>query len=555
MVKQPSSQQKNKKLNTDEIVDSVVRENALFYDQYKTPYIAVGGKGSALFDIESKEFKRWIGNDTYRRQGTILKGTQLKNIVDALQGIALFSGKGEIKLEPRVQYIDGVIWYDLGGSAVRIDKKGWEIIEDPPILFHSHPHQEKQVIPERGGDVQSLRQFVNMQSDYDWILFLTFAIASFIPDFPKPTLILNGVQGSGKSTPMKMLKRLIDPSILLSCGAPKSSDELARMASKHILLLFDNLSKIPGKVSDDLCRLITGDAFVTRTFYTNNGDTIFRSKRAIMMNGIVPFIQRADLLDRAIILDLKPIKKMDRMPEDELWAKFDAERPKILGAIFTILSGALEWKPRIQTHELPRMGDFAKWGYAINAAIGETTGEEYGDGLAQANFWSAYTRNEEHRTEEALLANPVAVAAMQLVEEEEYWRGTATDFFDEFVNPIHSTKDRKYIKDSPMWPEDPVGVGRALVRAESNLAAVNIKVEHYRENNQRKIWISRGKRLESGMAYFDRAAAKDPVFQRQIEKDDSRRLKELTKRKHYREEKQKEQLKLSTQNSMESKDE
>ena len=43
--------------------------------------------------------------------------------------------------------------------------------------------------------------------------------------------------------------------------------------------------------------------------------------------------QRADLADRAVFLTLEPIPEERRRPEQELWAAFEAERPRLLGVL------------------------------------------------------------------------------------------------------------------------------------------------------------------------------------------------------------------------------
>lgn len=468
-------------LATDYLIRELVQENTLFYDQYDEPWFSPLDNGSELYRVGSKKFKRWLGAYIYERYNFALKNNQVRDITNALEGVALYSGIGKRNLEVRSCLLNNVLWYDLGGSAVRIDKNGWEIIEQPPILFRPYEHQEKQVAPSKNGDIRALRQFINIGSDDDWALFLVFAISAFIPTFPQPVLVLTGSQGAGKTTPMRMLKKLIDPSLLPSNGSPSDQEEMSRIADRHLLLFFDNLSSLSAKVSDILCKLVTGDGFSRRTKYTDADETIFVSKRAIMMNGINSFITRADLLDRAIILELERIPDDQRLPEDELWRKFELERPKILGGIFDVLSRAMSLYGLNMPNKLPRMADFAKWGVAINSAIRQI------DSNWSVDFLNAYERNIESQNEEAIQANPVAVAAKLLVAEDIVWEGTATKFFTEFADS--SVDEKRYLTRHTMWPNDPSGIGRALVRAETNLKRIGISVEHFRKGNERLIRI------------------------------------------------------------------
>ncbi len=472
---------KNQTPTTDYLVKELVQQNVLFRDQYDEPWFSPYDNGSELYRIRSKKFKSWLGAYVYGKYNFALKNNQIKDISEALSGVAIYSGIGKKNLEVRSCLVDNVLWYDLGGSAVRVDKNGWEIIKQPPILFKPYEHQEKQVTPSKNGNIQALRQFVNISSDEDWALFLVFAISTFIPSFPQPVLVLTGSQGAGKTTPMRMLKKLVDPSKLPSTGSPSDQEEMSRLADKHLLLFFDNLSSLSSKVSDILCKLVTGDGFSRRTKYTDDDETIFVSKRAIMMNGINPFITRADLLDRTIILELGRIPDEKRLPEDELWRKFEETRPVILGGIFDVLSKAMSLYGHNVPAKLPRMADFAKWGVAINSAIKQV------DENWSVDFIEAYEKNIECQNEEAIQANPVAVAARMLIEKKVVWEGTITEFFSEFENS--GILERRYLTYHTMWPSNPSGIGRSLVRAETNLRRANISVEHFRRNNNQFVRI------------------------------------------------------------------
>lgn len=510
---------------TDHIIKRLVAENTLFYDQYGESWLLPKNAGSGIYKIGSKKFNRWLGGTVFDTYDFILKNNQPKDIANALAGIALYKGAGEKHLEVRSQLVDDVLWYDLGDSAVRADKSGWEIVEQPPILFRPYEHQEKQVRPSKNGDIRALRQFVNINSDEDWALFLAFTVSAFIPTFPQPVLVLTGSQGAGKTTPMRMLKKLIDPSVLPSNGSPSDQEEMSRMADRHLVLFFDNLSSLPNKVSDVLCKLITGDGFSRRTKFTDDDETIFVSKRAVMMNGINSFITRADLLDRAIILDIKRIAEDKRLPEDELWRKFETERPKILGGIFDVISKAMSLYGFSVPEKLPRMADFAKWGIAINEALKQLSGNW------QVDFMSAYERNIDRQNDEAIQSNPVAIAAKLLVEDSIVWEGTATDFFDKFQDSKNS--ERYYLTRHIMWPRDPSGIGRALVRAETNLKRAGISVSHYREDNKRMIRIfdeTRRAEYEENQRLADKRLVEEQQrFAEERQKEQERLGRELTK--------------------------
>src|SRR4029450_158107 len=107
----------------------------------------------------------------------------------------------------------------------------------------------------------------------------------------------------------------------------------------------DNLSSIEPWLSDCLCRLATGGGFSTRELYSDGDEVIFVAQRPVMLNGIDAVIGRADLLDRALIIDLPRIPDDKRRQRQELWSAFEAERPAMLGALLDAVVDALKRHP------------------------------------------------------------------------------------------------------------------------------------------------------------------------------------------------------------------
>lgn len=471
------------RLPTDELVRSIVESNKLFRDQFGEAYVAIGGSGANIMRINSQEFAGWLNAYAYRKYHAILKNNQATDIKRALDGLALFGNDNEICLEPRLRKIDGQIWYDLGKGAVCISSDGWKIVDEPPILFRRYNHQKPQVEPAKGGDIQLFRKFTNITDDSDWNLFLAFAVATLVPDIPKPVLVINGSQGAGKSTPMRMLKELADPSQLVSAGKITGETELARLANRHTLLFFDNLSFLEKDNSDVLCRLITGDGFSKRRLYSDDDEVIYNFKRPLMMNGINNFITQADLLDRALILNVERISEEKRLTELELWSKFERERPLILGAMFTALSKAMQIFPKTPTTGLPRMADFGRWGCAIYSAINNRPFEE---------FQTILSSNKKRQVEESVEADPVAKLIKYMSNQLVRWKGSAHDFIEArwLIDQRVITEEIARLTEHPHWPKDASQVGKRIRRAEGMLKEANIEMEFGVKNNVRTMYFT-----------------------------------------------------------------
>ena len=167
-------------------------------------------------------------------------------------------------------------------------------------------------------------------------------------------------------------------------------------ATNSWCVCFDNQSSLAPWLSDALCRLATGGGFSTRELYSDNEETIFDAMRPLIINSIEDLATRGDLMDRAVLLSLPPIPEHRRRLERDLWKEFEQERPRILGALLTAVSGALRELPRVQLDGLPRMADFAEWAIAAETALDCMPG----------SFLSAYGENRKDANEVALEASP-----------------------------------------------------------------------------------------------------------------------------------------------------
>src|SRR5262245_54332492 len=251
---------------------------------------------------------------------------------------------------------------------------------------------------------QGLRYFLNVASDSDFVLVVAFVLACLRNRGPYPVPVLAGEQGTAKSTFSAMLKALLDPNTAPLRALPREDRDLFIAASNGHLLAFDNVSGLPAWISDTLCRLATGGGFAVRQLYTDQDEVLFDAVRPVIMNGIEDIVTRPDLADRAVLLTLEPIPEERRRPEKDLWAAFEAERPRVLGALLDAAATGLDMLPEIKLEKLPRMADFAQWATACESAL-----------WPPGTFWSAYCGNLDEAVESVIEADEVAVAVRTLM--------------------------------------------------------------------------------------------------------------------------------------------
>jgi hypothetical protein len=189
--------------------------------------------------------------------------------------------------------------------------------------------------------------FLNLADRRDFILAVAWLLAALRHGGPYPLLAVSGEQGSAKTFFSKVLRALIDPNAAPVRSAPREERDLFIAASNGHLLAFDNLSDIPARTSDALCRLASGGSFAIRQLYTDADEALFEAACPTILNGIEDVITRPDLADRAIFLTLPYVHDTRRRPEKDIWRELELAQPPILGAL---LDGASHGLGRSATH-------------------------------------------------------------------------------------------------------------------------------------------------------------------------------------------------------------
>ena len=133
---------------------------------------------------------------------------------------------------------------------------------------------------------------------------IAYLLAALRPRGPYPVLALIGEQGTAKTTFIRLLRSLVDPSTVPSSALPFGGRDLFIAAHNAHIMAFENVSKLSNAMSDFLCRLATGGGVRTRTLFRDADETLLRATKP---EGISNFITRADLMDRSIILAMEPL--------------------------------------------------------------------------------------------------------------------------------------------------------------------------------------------------------------------------------------------------------
>ena len=455
------------------------RCSELFLDQFGIPYAAVKiGEHIETLSLKSSRFKSWLCRTYYTSEHDVLNSENVTNVLNILKAKAEFDGLTK-DLHLRVASIPEepfTIYYDLTNKEwqiIKITKDGWSI-EYASVIFKRYSNQQPQVYPCKSKEYppyifDRFMNLINVKGEDNKLLLKCYIISLFYPDIPKPVLMLHGEQGSAKSTLQELIRRLVDPSSVCTLTFPRDINELVQKLSHNYIAYFDNVSTIPGWISDQLCRAVTGSGFSKRELYTDDDDIIYNFKRCIGFNGINLGATKADLLDRGIIVELERISREKQRRLEEIWTEFDSIKPELLGYIFDILVKVLQvisnGRIASEIKGLPRMADFAEIGEIISQCMGYDNNK----------FLDAYYRNIDLQIEEAIASNPVGTTITKFIENKQEWKGTATELLKE----LEAIADEVKINTShKSWPKAPNILSRRINEVKTNLREIGIVIEN-----------------------------------------------------------------------------
>ncbi len=473
-----SSPVERRKSQADKLIELVTAERAeLFRDQFNEPHARILVDDHwETWRVRSKQFKRWLCSLLWEAEQKAPHSNAISSALTIIESRACFKGP-QITLENRVCWYEDAIWYDLSNTkweVVRITEDGWEIVTDPPILFRRFAHQAPQVTPDPNGNIETLRNFLNLASSEQELLLMVYLVTCFLPDIPHPIPVLYGPQGASKTTLARILRRFIDPSAVEVLSLPTNINDLVQQLSHHWFAFFDNVTGMPGWVSDALCRAVTGEGFSKRELYTDDDDVIYAFRRCLGLNGINLAAQKPDLLDRSILFKLERIAREDRKGEKDLWARFEGKRAEIIGGVFDVLSQTMRLRHTIELNILPRMADFTFWGCATAQALGHT----------QEEFLDAYYANIGEQNEEAIHENPVAITLTALMERRDEWEGTPSELLE---NLEAMAEVEKVDMRQKAWPKAANALSRRINEVKTNLAETGIMIRNEKTSNGKRM--------------------------------------------------------------------
>jgi hypothetical protein len=479
------------------LVDRARAACDLFHDGDGNAYADVQAGGHRETHLlKGGTFRRWLVSQHFAETEQAVAAQAVTDAVGVLEGFALRDGEQRRVFVRFARGEDGRAWLDLGDStwrAVEITAGSWRVVDEPDVRFLRPRGLRALPVPERGGSVDLLFESIDIVATEplppgsptslvllllqpeDRPLVLAWLVAVLLAQPPYAIGALTGEQGAGKSTTTRTMRSLIDPAKAALRGPPRDERDLVIAANASGIVAFDNISTLPERLSDALCRLATGAGFSTRALYTDSEEFLFEGARPILLTGITKYVQRPDLMDRALPFRVLPLEG-GRVTEDDFYATLASVHGQILGALLDLAARAQARLADARVVLGPialRMADFAKVGVAVELAQG-------GTGRVFLDRYKAIT---DAANAEITANDEVASRVIALMEANASWEGTATALLDALSRLDESAKSR--------LPRGPRGLTAALDRLAPNLRRLGIRFTRCPRGDARTLSLTR----------------------------------------------------------------
>jgi hypothetical protein len=441
----------------------------LFVDQHGAPHALIDDEPVPL----TSRCYSWLRRLMWEAEGRSVSGEYLKMAAGTLSAHAEFSGELR-ELYTRAAWYEGVLYYELRpGKVVRVGPGGWTFEANPPVLFRRYVNLKSIPDPEAGGSLDVLEELVNLKSERDRRLFKAYLVTLPLEHVGRPIFNASGAMGSGKTTIGRVVKRTWDPT------APETvrfdPRDFLQKAMHAFIVMLDNQNTIPEWAADTLCRLVSREADSKRRLYTDDEDVIIELRRAVIVNGINVPTDRGDVLDRSLVVELERIPDGERKTEEELWERFEAEHPKLLGALFDTLSKAIALKPSLKLSRRPRLADWGEYAAAVYEVMG----------WGAETFLKDWDEVVKVQNQATLDGSPVAQAIIKFMEDKDEYTATSSEMHSKLK--VVATQLGVDVDRDKAWPKSARWLWRRIKEVLPLLVAAGIEANRGRDESAKQI--------------------------------------------------------------------
>lgn len=463
---QAVTQLKNFPFNLAQILNISLGQNGRAYAKLDGP-----GNSYALA-VGSKSLNNCI-RQLGMNEGHRLRKNDLSDLNHSLQAEAEMAGVRRDVFN-RVAPTEGGIVIDLGDEKhthVKITPGFVELLSSgSSTLFSRSQASKAMAMPAQAGNLRLLEKYLNLHPVQAllFIAWISYTLAHpKVPASKFVILVLQGSQGSGKSLLCRIIKQVIDPSIVGLQVMPSNPKDIAIAAHNAHVLCFDNLRTISQGMSDILCTTSTGGALSSRQLYSDADMSIIEMHVALVLNGIHAFIEQPDLAQRCLPLWLLAIGEDNRRSEAQFEREFQQDLPAIMGGLFQLIANIFVHLPAVKVTHPERMLDFVYWLAAMEKVDGVPAG------VYQAEYSNLLNQGQLDSLQENLLASEVLDFATQLNGSE--WSGTPAELLNQLTMQASAQTQR-----SREWPQNSIALSKRLKPLAAGLKTQGISLEFTR---------------------------------------------------------------------------
>jgi hypothetical protein len=182
-----------------------------------------------------------------------------------------------------------------------------------------------------------------------------------------------------------------------------------------------------------------------------------------------------DVLDRSLVVELERIPDGERRTEEELRERFEAEHPKLLGALFGVLAEAIARKPSIKLSRRPRLADWGEYAAAVYEVMGWGSEQFLED-------WSEVVKVQNQAT---LDGSPVAQAIIKFMEDRDEYTATSSEMHSKLK--VVAAQLGVDVDRDKAWPKSARWLWRRIKEVLPLLVAAGIEATYERPESGTRI--------------------------------------------------------------------
>jgi hypothetical protein len=409
----------------------------LYHARSATPFLSDSGRPCAsvpssvescrVLPLRSADFRDWLTANYYSEFETAPSSLALRAAIRTLEARARYGDSPAKKVDHRLSFegdpfAPSKIFIDLANrerEILEVTSQSWSICSNLRQCFQDSPGMlplpnPQPLIPNSLLKLSTLFNKLSILfnlSNAALTRMLIWLVSALRPMGPYPILVIRGPAASGKSTLARSLRTLIDPSAAPLRPLPTRDREVVKLGRDNWILAFDDVHRIPLKISEALCAVSSGVA-VESAQPDYRDSALAEIARPIIL--IAPSDESESwrtpsraLSNRSLAIELAHIA--EPRPRAALWSDFEALRAPALAVLADAVSCALRNIREMDLAQVARFPDCLAWSAAAAPVLGinpEAIVEAVSD---PGSMWLA-GENSRHKTPKHASRNDAASA-------------------------------------------------------------------------------------------------------------------------------------------------